>query len=65
MEVAIQHKKVTYKKVCKNRAKKVVAKSMRKEAEKEFTKFNKKQNNIFTLVSFMKKIEKILKEVGA
>ena len=28
---------------------------MRKEAEKEFTKLNKKSNNIFALVKFMKK----------
>ena len=31
---------------------------MRKEAEKEFTKLNKKPNNIFTLVKIMKKDEK-------
>ena len=61
---AIQHKKVAYKKMCKNRSeenkakyniknqtKKAVANSMRKEAEK----VNKKPNNIFTLVKFTKK----------
>ena len=66
---AIQQKKVAYKKMCKNRSeenkaeykyiknrtKKVVANSMRKEAEKESTKLNKKPNNVFTLVKFMKK----------
>ena len=31
---------------------------MRKEAKKEFTKLNKKPNNFFTLVKFMKKDEK-------
>ena len=43
---------------CKNiniRTKKVVANSMRKEAEKELTKLNEKPNNIFTLVKVMKK----------
>ena len=39
----------------KNRTKKMVANSMRKEAEKELTKLNKKTNNIFTLVEFIKK----------
>ena len=39
----------------KYRTKKVVANSMRKEAEKELTKLNEKPNNIFTLVKFMKK----------
>ena len=66
---AIQQKKVAYKKMCKsrsqenkaryknikNRTKKVVANSMRKEDEKELTKLNKKPNSIFTLVKFMKK----------
>ena len=65
---AIQQKKRAYKKMCKNRSeknkaryknikngtKKEVANSMRKEAEKELTKLNKKLN-IFTLVKFMKK----------
>ena len=54
---AMQQKKVAYKKMCKNRSeekkagykniknqtKKVVANSMRKEAEKESTKLNKNQ----------------------
>ena len=31
---------------------------MREEAEKELTKLNKKPNNIFTLVKFMKKDRK-------
>ena len=40
----------------KNRTKKVVASYIRKEAEKELTKLNKKKtNNIFTLEKFMKK----------
>ena len=65
----MQQKKVAYKKMCenrsvenrakykniKNRTKKVVANSMRKEAEKELTKLNKKPNNILTLVKFIKK----------
>ena len=69
MKEAIQQKKVAYNKMCKNqseenkakykniknRTKKVVANAMRKEAEKELTKSNKKPNNIFTLVKFMKK----------
>ena len=76
---AIQQKKVAYKKMCKNRSRKnkakckniknqttkVVANSMRKEAKKKLTKLNKKLNNIFTLVKFMKKMEKILKKVEA
>ena len=63
---AIQQKKVAYKKMCKNRSeeskvkykniknrtKKVIAGSMRKEAEKKLTKLNKESNNIFTLVKF-------------
>ena len=36
---------------------------MRKEAEKELTKLNKKPSNIFILVKVMKKMEKVLKEV--
>ena len=66
---AIQQKKVAYVKMCKNRSeenkagyrniknktKTVVTNSMRKETEKELTKLNKKPNNIFTLVKFMKK----------
>ena len=69
MKEEIQQKKVAYKKMCKNqseenkakykniknRTKKVVANSMRKEAEKKLTKMNKKLNNNFTLVKFMKK----------
>ena len=57
MKEAIQQKKVVYKKMCenrlkedkaeykniKNRTKKAVANSMRKEAEKELTKLNKNQ----------------------
>ena len=60
MKKAIQQKKVAYKKMCKNRSeenkarykninaqtKKVIANSMRKEAEKESTKLYKKPNNI-------------------
>ena len=80
MKEAIQLAKVTYKKMCenrsdeenkvidkrmKNRTKKVIADSMRKEAEKELTKLNKQPNNIFTLVKFIKKDGKILKEVDA
>ena len=66
---AIQQKKVAYEKMCKNQSEenkakyeniknqtnKVAANSMRKEAEKELTKLNKKPNNIFTLVKFIKK----------
>ena len=66
---AIQQKKVAYKKMCKNRSeenkakykyiknqtKKVVANSMWTKAQKELTKLNKKPNNIFTLVKFIKK----------
>ena len=59
-----QENKTKYKNI-KNRTKKVVANFMRKEAENELTKLNKKPNNIFTLVKFMKKMEKILKEVDA
>ena len=60
MKEAIHQKKVAYKKICenrsendmagykniKNRTKKVVTNSMRKE-------LNEKQNNIFTQVKFM------------
>ena len=35
---------------------------MRKETEKELTKLNKKSNNIFTLVKFMKKDGKDIDE---
>ena len=68
MKEALQQKKVAYKKMCKNRSeenkakykniknrtKKVVANSMRKEVEKELTKLNKKPNSILTLVKFIK-----------
>ena len=49
-----EENKAKYKNI-KNRTKKGVANSMRKKAEKELTKLNKKTNNIFTLVKFMKK----------
>ena len=49
-----EERRAKYKSI-KNRTKKVVANSMRKEAEKELTKLNEKPNNIFTLVKFMKK----------
>ena len=79
MKEAIQQKKVAYKKMCenqseenkarykniKNRTKKAIADSKRKEAEKELTKLNEKSNNIFTLVKLRKKMGKILKEVDA
>ena len=69
MKEAIQQNKMANKKMCKNRSeenkarykniknrtKNVVANSIRKEAEKNLTKLNKKQNTIFTLVKFMKK----------
>ena len=48
-----EENKAKYKNI-KNRTKKVVADSIRKEAEKELTKSNKTPN-IFTLVKFMKK----------
>ena len=59
-----EENKAKYKYI-KNRTKKVVAISMRKEAEKELTKLNKTPNNIFTPVKFIKKMVKILKEVDA
>ena len=43
----------------------MVANSMKKEAEKELTKLNERPNNIFTLMKFINKMEKILKEVDA
>ena len=69
---AILQKKVAYTKMCesrldenkarykniKNRAKKVVPYSMRKDAEKKLTKLKEKPNNSFTLLKFMKKDEK-------
>ena len=42
----------------KNRTNKLVADAMRKEAEKEITKLNKKLNNIVTLMKFMMKYGK-------
>ena len=54
MQKSIRGKQAKYKNI-KNRTKKVVADSMRKEAEKELTQLNKKPNNIFTLVKLMKK----------
>ena len=65
---AIQQNKVAYKKMCKNRleenkakykniknrTKKMVANSTKKEAEKELTKLKKKPQNIFTPVKFIK-----------
>ena len=50
----LEENKARYKNV-KNRTKEVVANSMRKEAEKELTKLNKKTNHIFILVKFLKK----------
>ena len=49
----------------KNLAKKVVVDFIGKEAEKELTKLNQKPNNIFRLVTFVKKMEKIMKEEDA
>ena len=46
-----EENKAKYKNI-KNQTKKVVANSMRKEAEKELTQLNKKPNNIFTVVKF-------------
>ena len=60
MKETIQQKKVACKKMCinrseenkarykniKNRTKKMVVNSMRKQAEKELTKFNQQPNNI-------------------
>ena len=43
----------------------MAANSMRKEAEKDLTKLNEKLNSTLTLVKFMKKMGKILKEVDA
>ena len=72
MKEAIRQKKVAYKKKGENRseenmtkyknmknlAKITVANSMSKEAEKVFTKSNKKSSNIFTLVKFKRKDRK-------
>ena len=49
----LEENKAKYKNI-KNRTKKMVANSMKKEAEEEITKLNKKTNNIFTLVKFIK-----------
>ena len=49
----LEENKAKYKNI-KNRTKKMVANSMKKEAEEELTKLNKKPNNIFTLVKFIK-----------
>ena len=53
-KIRSEENKARYKTI-KKRTKKVVANSMRKEAEKELTKLNKKPNNICTLVKFVKK----------
>ena len=47
----------SYKNI-KNRTKKAVANSMKKEAEKDLTKLNEKPNNIFILVKFVNKTER-------
>ena len=49
----LEENKAKYKNI-KNRTKKMVANSMKKEAEEVLTKLNKKPNNIFTLVKFIK-----------
>ena len=49
----LEENKAKYKNI-KNRTKKMAANSMKKEAEEELTKLNKKPNNIFTLVKFIK-----------
>ena len=49
----LEENKAKYKNI-KNRTKKMVLNSMKKEAEEELTKLNKKSNNIFTLVKFIK-----------
>ena len=54
MQKSIRGRQAKYKCI-KNRTKKVVANSMRKEAEKELTKLNKKPNTIFKQVKFIKK----------
>ena len=48
-----KYNKAKYK--IKNLAKKLVANSKRKEAEKELTNLNENPNNIFTLIKFIKK----------
>ena len=57
----LEENKAKYKNI-KNQTKKMVANSMKKEAEKELTKLNKKPNNIFTLVKFIKSDGKDIKE---
>ena len=52
-----EENKARYKNI-KNRTKKGIANSMRKEAEKELTKSKEKRKSIFTLVKFMKKDRK-------
>ena len=56
----LEENKARYKNI-KNRTKKVVANSMKKEAEEEVTKLNKKPNNVFTLVKFIKSDGKDIK----
>ena len=53
-EIQSEETKAKFKNI-KTQAKKVVADFARKDAEKELTKLNKKPNNIFILVKFMKK----------
>ena len=66
LKEATRQKKAAYEKMCKNRSeknkakyqkstKKEVANSMRKETKRELKKLNKKPNNIFSLVKFIKK----------
>ena len=57
----LEGNKTKYKNI-KNRTKKMVANSMKKEAEEELTKLNKKPNNIFTLVKFIKSDGKDIEE---
>ena len=57
----LEENKAKYKNI-KNRTKKVVANSMRKEAEIELAKLNETPNNISTLVKFMKKHGKDIKK---
>ena len=68
MKEAIQSKKVAYRNMCinrseeskaryeniKNQTKKVITKSMRKEAKQELAKLSKTTNNVFKLVKFIK-----------
>ena len=57
----LEENKAKYKNI-KNRTKKMAANSMKKEAEEELTKLNKKPNNIFTLVKFIKSDVKDIEE---